>query len=695
MRRSLFSAIRFLGAVALLGLSARAQDGGERATGRLAGGRVIEAVIHRPVNALAAAVRSGDSIVAATPVGGLLRFDGPNQRLTRERWDLDSPAACLGRGEGEAAYAGLADGRICRIDTEKLTLTEVARLAKEPIWIGWSSAAGDGKGGLVVATGDAVVHDLSTGRTIEAKDKIWTCLVDRDGRLWIGGDKGEWGGRVARVDLRTGVVVEVPPPPRPPREGFAKVEPFWEGVYGFVELRDGQVWAFGGSMHMGINAASLVRVDELMPRPLFNYDQADNGGKPPTGPSAPITHIIEDGDGLLVLSYSDVFRVDRSLKNWKAADAMSLRYKWGRPDAVGAYPAVQALLAPSRAGEPIVAATAGEGLIALDGGKTAPRSSAGRLGASEVHRIENSAEGLLFIEDDEYPAWTLGPNGWKILDLAPPFQVDPDSDAPQFERDLKAWADTRVLVGSNGTIYTVSRSGIYPGTVATARREGGKSILLGLETSSVGGAGTFLTPDGTLWEMSDWLWRFSNGRWKRVAPRSEFRDPYQPFGLIGKGPPWLLVDRGDDWSSAHPWRLVPDGPIVSWLTEIDLFEKGARLWGGAALPWNDGLVLFATSGGLRTYDVATGRLGRVDFPDAPEPKMVRALARDGRGRVWLGGDKGLYLTVPGARSVEAFDAIPEFRGAEVLALAPDPARADGVVASLGAKGVAFVRAIEP
>lgn len=698
MPRISFLVLRSLGALVFLASTAGAQDGGARVTGRLAGGRAVEAVIHRPVNALSAAVRSGDSIIAATPAGGLLRFDGPNPRLARERWDLDSPIACLGRGPDESVLAGLEDGRIGRINPTTLALTEIARMPHPPTWVGWSPAANVGKGGVAAVVWEEV-HDLTTGRVIKAGRGISTCLVDREGRLWVGLDRGEWDGRVARIDLRTGAIAEIPPPPRPPTKTDPKPKPYWPGVYGFVELRDGQVWALGGTLHMGLAEAWIIRVDTLRPIVLLTRIKPPNVdfAQIPVGPIAPVTHVVERDEDLVVLSYSDVFRVDKALKDWKLADDLDIRYKSGRPDAMASYPAVQALLPPSRVGEGIVVATAGEGLIALTGGKAAPPNSTGRLGASEVHRIEKSAEGILFIEDDEFPIWTLGPDGWKTVNLAPPFQIDPNSDAPEFERDLKAWAETQVFVAPDETIYTVSWTGHHPGTVAAARREAGKSILLGLATSSVGGPGTFLTPDGTLWDMDDWLRRFSNGRWKRVAPRSEIRSPSRPYGgLTAIGPPWLVVDRDYEYGSAHPWRLVPDAPDAEHrLTEINLSENGEDLWFKAAIPWDNGLVLFATNAGMRTYDVVADRFAKIDFPIPPEPKKLRSLARDGRGRLWLGGDKCLFLAVAGERSVEAFDAIPEFRGAEVLALAPDPEHADGVIASLGSRGVAFMRAIEP
>ena len=74
-------------------------------------------------------------------------------------------------------------------------------------------------------------------------------------------------------------------------------------------------------------------------------------------PSRPITHVVEEDDGLLVVAYSDVFRVDKALKSWKRVATLKIQYRWGRPDAIWSYPAVRAVHPPRHAGEPYVLAT--------------------------------------------------------------------------------------------------------------------------------------------------------------------------------------------------------------------------------------------------------------------------------------------------------------------------------------------------
>lgn len=675
---------------------------------RLASGRAVEITLHRPVNALADAARSGDAIIAATADGRLLRFEGPELRLAKER-DAGAAIACLGKGEGDAVLAGFEDGRVGRVDPDTLDLAEIARLPEEPQWVGWSPRAGDGRGGIV-AVARGVVHDLGAKRAIDTKNAATACLVDHDGWLWVGGDRGEWGGRVARVDLRAGTFVEVPPPPRPagdddPAPSFVvadsspppaapphEARSFWSGVYGFVELSDGQVWAYGGTMHMGISDAFIGRVDDLVGRSLFTYKTPnfdDLGTLVPFGPVLPVTQILEDGDALLVLAYSDVFRVDRRLTNWEKTADLRLRYTWGRRDAVGAYPAVRAVLPPSRPAGPVLLATASDGLIELDGSRVKTHLVSGRLGASNIRRIEMTAEGLLFLEGDESPAWKLAPEGWRAVDLAPPFEVDPDSDAPQFERDLKGWESTRVLVTPGGEITTVSDVGLQPGTVVVARREGARAMVLGRETSDVMASNCFSTPDGLLWNAYGlWLRRFSDGRWRRVTELQQDW-PNAPVAIRTKGPPWVVHDAEE---SGPALRLLDPGrgDAAPSFTRIILREGDAELTVHGATAWSDDAVLLSTNAGLRAYMPSASAHAKVDLPD-PE-NLTGVLARDGLGRLWLGGDDGLRLAVPGAKAVESFADVPPIGRVAVTALAPDPDHPDGVVAGLGPRGVAFVRA---
>jgi hypothetical protein len=681
----------------------RSEEPPAPATGevRLASGRDAEYTVHFDRNSLRDSVRLRDGLIALTTSGTLLRFDLPALRLVRER--IDSPEiSCLGRGEGETVFAGLPDGRVCRVDPTTLDLTDVAKFSDAPQWIGWGAAVGDRPAGLVAVIrqekdaeyegerfkkGYSIVHDLATQRTIPLDEAATQYLLDRAGRLWLGADKGEWGGRVWKVDLLQGTVTTI----RLPMNQEPDKRADWGGVYGFIERRDGQVWTFGGTSHMGFNDGYISRVDGDKPRPLFTTVPLRHFEQEPdrSQPYMPITHVIEEGDGLLVLSYSDVFRADPKFLVWQPVATLEIGYRWGRPDAVGAYPSVCAAHLPERAGEPYRFATVADGYVTLDGKKALSHAIPGQLGASWISRIENTSEGTFYFEyDDRLPFWKLGAKGWEVARLAPPYEPDPTSDAAGFEKGYKDWNETRVLVGPGGAIYTVSDTAVSPGTCTTARRVEGKSVRLGRETLSFTPSRSFITTDGTLWNcFFGELKRFEKDRWQTLLKASIAT---MPQGLTIKplntnGPPWLLL------SDEQLWELDPgkNGEKPRF-TLMELREDNKVLSINDAIPWTDGALLFATDAGLRAYDHVAQKLSRVDFPEPPEP--ATHLARDGRGRLWLGGSKGLWLVEPGAKAPETFAHMPWVGRSEVHALAADPKHEDGVIAALGERGVAFVRA---
>jgi hypothetical protein len=663
----------------------------------LASGRVVEYTIHFDRNSFRDSVRVGDNLIALTSSGTLLRFELPAVRLAAERIGVDE-VACLARGEGDSVLAGLSDGRVCRVDPATLALSDAARLPGEPGWVGWLRAFDDRPAGVVAVTrrtrplerdGErweqpySVIHDVASGRTLDLEFVATAILLDGTGRLWLGADRGEWGGRVARADLRQGTVAEIRPP-RPGEVGSTS----WEGVYGFIELRDGQVWAFGGTSHFGLNSGSITRVDEAEPRPLLAFrNLPDPEREPDPGrPLMPITHVLEEGGGVLVFSYSDVFRADRGLTSWKKVATLEIRYRWGRPDAMGAYPSVRAVHPPRREGEPYVLATVADGYVLLEGAAARSHALPGQLGASAIDGVRNTLEGTVFLQGDEDDAWRLVDEGWDVASLAPPVEPDPASDFAGWEKD-RGWNETRVLVGPDGTIFTVSGTGNSPGTRTTARRIDGKPARIGRETSSLWPSRSFLTADGTLWNADGRnLKRFEQGAWETVArlPRRASRLDLEPLNT--DGPPWLLLCR----SSHDLWRL-DHGARGSdpRMTRIALREGEQTLQVKAAIPWGDGALLLATDSGLRAFDAGAPRLSRVDFPEPEHPASV--LTRDARGRLWLGGKHGLWLSERGEKAAESLGPVPWVGRSPVFNLAPDPRHDDGVIAALGSRGVAFVR----
>jgi hypothetical protein len=87
---------------------------------------------------------------------------------------------------------------------------------------------------------------------------------------------------VARIDLSSGIVTTINPPPSPNPDK----QNFWHGVYGFIELADGQVWAFGGMSHMGSNEGEITRVDDGEARTLASFRFHVNVPQPEPNPKS-------------------------------------------------------------------------------------------------------------------------------------------------------------------------------------------------------------------------------------------------------------------------------------------------------------------------------------------------------------------------------------------------------------------------
>lgn len=562
----------FLGLVLALFLTAPLVAGEPpRGTAQLASGRRVEYSILFDRNSLKESVRVGDGLIALATSGALLRFELPAVRLVRERTDLGE-VACLGHGEGGAVLAGLADGRVCRVDPLTLDLADVVKLPAPPRWIGWAKAFGKRPAGLIVVTrptkpfeshGEryyysfSVVNDLVSGKTFALERDASAFLLDREGRFWLGVDRGEWGGQIHQVNLARGTIRELDPPPS--REPGQKA--FWSGVYGFIELRDGQIWAYGGTMHMGSDGY-VTRIDGPKPQRLFEFEPGgDPDNDPPHGqPRMPFTHILEEKGALRVFSYNDVFQVDLALKNWKQVALFDLVYHGGRPDAMGSYPAIREIHPPARPGEPYILATIAEGYVLLDGNKATSRAVPGQLGADFIYRIVSTPEAIFFHEeeDPDLPIWKLDPKSWKV-----------------------------------------------------------SSVLA------------------------------------RVEPKPVVEDP-----LVGLK---------------------------------DLKEGDHSLYLSAWVPWTGGTILLASDVGLRVYDPMLKKLSKSDLEEPSKP--VFALAKDGLGRLWLGGRRGLWMVEAGSKTGESLEGASWIGRSWVTALAPDPRYKDGVVAALRERGVVLVRAL--
>ncbi len=740
---------RVLQVLAVLVLSAhiaRADDGPgfvqREGTVRLASGLSAHyawSYYQRDGNALAKAVSSGDSIVALTDSGALLRFDRATLRLTTESFGPVA-APCLGRGEGDTVLAGFADGRIARVDPATLAITELARSTGEVAWVGVTSAVAGEKPRIVtvLVKPRLAVHDLGKGKTYELPKLLGrpgAFLLDRKGRLWLGADNGEWAGWCVSVDLTTGQVHQILPPGA---GGEAGRDAFWDGVYGFAEMPDGQIWAHGGTMHMGGVSGFICRVDRGRAEDLYHRDnlelirreterrlqaeKAEENGpgaapakaapEPPIDlnrPFLPITNIIEEpGTGaIVVMAFSEMYRTDAKLADWRKFHELEIGYRAGRRDAVGTYPSVRSVepIAPKAAGGPMgyLFATRMDGLVRLVDGKTTRSTPLTQLEIESTGQMILSREGILLFPapdngQENDAVWRHHDGGWTLASFSPPYRAHPDADREKGAPPDMDWSSTATLVGRDGSIYTVN--GVYYGdlgTRTTARWHHGKAEVIGSEVSTLIARASFVTPDGALWNAENSiLRRFTGGKWMDTdtsrGPHAIRREDWNGLDLAltavnEAGPPWILHDRRLERLLRLEYGPEFKAPRLTLVTPIAAGAEGP-VKVHDAIAWTKDSLLLATDRGLKIFAIDGEKLSAAAIETGNRP--VTRLARDGRGRLWLGGGQGLLMVEADGKTLHPLDAVPRLGRSKVEALVADPDHPDGVIAAIADRGVVFI-----
>jgi hypothetical protein len=644
---------------------------------------------HFDRNALGAACLVGDNLLAISDSGNLLRFDHKTLQLSKER-PLPAAATCLAEVPGSGAVLGLADGRVCRVDPTSLDLTELARLPLPAAWVG--SASGPGRNArttlavveaftpvdapnarlLAYRLGDRGSQPSTFPITPHGMGGVRSYHLDRTGQLWIGYDAGEWSGHVTSVPLLLN---------RPSAMGVRRPEYSLEGVHGFLELNDGQVWAYGGTVHEGVYRGYVARIDRGRAERLGESAREKDEGpdRAPKRPRFPITHMVADpgGDGLLVFSFWDLFRVDRGLKNWQHLGLLDLRYNVGRPDAVGSYPAVRRVFAAGKDPAEVLATTARDGLLRLRGGKATLHRVGNQVGERFLDTSLPAVGGTVVSSSEQWREhdWQYSKGRWHAVPLAPSVRL----------ASSERWYEHRAILDPMGRLVTISRTNSAHGKVVVQRWEAGKPKLVAepaAVTQDFDTDNVFITPDGSYWCAGrNNLFRLENGRWTAVgeAPDEFLRG----LRLVGDGPPWMVAARD------ALYRLDPGGPMSRpKLTAVTIQPEGGPV--RDALAWERDRLLLATDTGLHVYQPSTGQFEKPPFPSPGA--FVHALCRDGKGRTWLAGD-GLWL-VDTKNRLHSLEALPLPFDA-VVGMARDSEHEDGAVLSLGQRGIVFLQASEP
>lgn len=532
---------------------------------------------HRDLNALEQVVPAGEHLVTRTRSGDVAVFSTADLSLLGATADGSTTALAID-GSGRVVRAR-SDGRVGLFDPA--ALEDGAEIARLPGPVDWLVPKGEGW--LAAATGPGRtyrLHTLPSGRSGALPAGGNARLVVGD-TLWIGVDKGEWGGQVIRYDLAS--------------LSTAARHDLPSGVYGFSEGPDGAVLAFGGMLHMGMSSAFVARVDGAAPQTVWESETVMERTGTPTSPRLPISLVVPAGDDRIVVSYGEVFRADPALKRFTYLGRSELRYNPGRPDAMGSYPASRSALWVNGV---LVLATVRDGLVrALDG--TSSRVG-GQLGLVNPFRVVGTEDGFWVTTPlGERTVWQHRDNGWEELDLAP------DHPTP----DRQVWLRHQAATMPSGPPVVVSQTNGTPGPLVTHR--GGETLAV--ETTRIGSGQVFVTPDGSVWRnLHDALLVLEGDTWTEVGPPAA---PGRIDAVVGPpAGPWLLLDRSGGLHRLHRSPVRAE-PVADGVRDI------------AACP--DG-ELVALS------DVALDGVRVLDLPGT-------VLACDGKGRVWVASKDALWF----------------------------------------------------
>jgi hypothetical protein len=644
-------------------------------------------------NALVDSRRVGRLLVALTASGNLVTFD-PESFVVRGAKVLRRRAVCLGPSDASQVLVGIANGTIVRAKSDDLAFELVASVPGVPVWIGQRRRGGS----LLIAyrpeanfDGRISIEDAGTGNVYEvgAQPRLF---LDGSDRLWIGAD-----GRIETLDLASGI-----------RHDLASKDG-WKGLAGFIELADGQVWAYGGTGNSGGIGSFVARLAPgARPTLLFS----STAKRPPEGaPTTPVTHMLEDVETakLLVVTQTSVLVADQSLASWQPLDAMA-----------GNHRGEETLSAQGRAHlvkHGVLLTLARGGFMSVTPEFTRRHTVDGQLSIPRALRIARLANGMAIYGDSGAQFYRAG--AWSAL----PETVMPPEElmgaARPGEKDRQWVAMTTIPIEGENS-YVIAKAGPprrYLGHIhglrdvfLTARWDGRVLTMLGREDLPIEPVDTFATPDRQLWNVDDQgLWSFSGGHWRmvmRTAPelaesgkggkaavpvvhahgalRSAIGEPLHfaesprsPFyGLPSAAPAWALVRLDSNEAGGIP--LIDELPI-----KVDgrrLMLRDLTLWGNKKEE-----LLLATDHGLCVFNIKWGTC-ELRRPEGLADEVGRFM-RDGTKRLWLGG-RGLWVLRDDKHADAVAPFIPMLGDTRVVAMAETP---DGrLVLGTEDRGILFI-----
>lgn len=652
----------------------------------LPSGYTAEYETHYDRNALNTAYISESGIIAITRSGTLLRYDSQTLQATGE---LITPgyAVCLGKDGAGGPLVGFEDGTIWKVDVQTMKLSEIGKVGGIPLWIGSVASSDNVKdkflsvielpgGQKKRGSKKFAIYILGEGRAIEfmgpwSRYSLTSFMADSKGRLWLGEDRGEWGGVCYLFDLKCRALYETDSIP--------------SGIYGFAELADGRVICYGGTMHFFLFSRFISDLNfdgKTLNAALLLHNRINllkNKEKDPELYS-PITKILQEDDAseLIVFSYGNIFRVTSDFKKWELVGHVKFRYRPWKSYAAGTNPAIRQVFLKGRGlDDGLVCITTRDGIVLWLHGKLKTQTCiTNQVGLSGVYRIRRSDIGLLMQGSSDELPWSLSDGIWKQADIVPPFKPS------LFGGN---WQSYELLVRRDGSLLSMWSSGR---TSALVEWRKGKTMLVHKDINSrLWINSVFTTPDGGVWAADDRvLRRFDGARWLKMH---DLKNTIWGLETVNdSGPPWLLLGNYGikrEFVRLSYGRGFKDAKLEN-IQLVDDDDKSILVHD--AIPWDNNQTLLVTSAGLRLISNDSNNL---QDPQLKKPDgSITQICRDGNGRLWLGGN-GLWLLENG--KVIDVTAVPMIGKNTVYCMERDPDDPWRIAVGLGEQGVTFVRVV--
>jgi len=680
-------------------------------------------------NALRDGVLAGNSLIALTESGDLIRFDAATLSMTAQAV-VPGRANTIALGGRDRVLVGTQNGQVFNVDSRSLDLERIFSVEGSIAWLAASERVAARKQTIVVVVNNFPEIPVLPGETDkdygtrqaliqreqhrsfyvatyeEQKVRILplrlgkkfsepnSFLLDTSCQLWMGADNGEFGGQFACLDLSTG--------------RMRRVTQQNDGVLGFLRSSDGRIFEYGGMSHMGAHSGYITEIENGRFNTVGEFSRSDWQAPvdektqqvfdklhvplviaPENPPREAIDQMIEDAKGgaFWVVSAHILYHTDGQFKHWEKVGELGGMWIGGRRASVGSTPTVNRLIFDQSHPDELLAVRGLDGLERVSGGKVDHLSFAGELGGS-VLDIWNTSMGTMFLGDDnDHSAWHFSGKQWQRTSLFP--------DRAPSEPDTE-WYEASPFGRDGGDIFAALSVNREPGESDIVRLDvrGSMNVVHTWENGIIDFDLSYLTtPEDSflrisgskIWILQDKVWRDAG---ESTLPRSRPRmwmlhgRHYIPLAKVKGGELFLDAEYGDIVKLTR--TPGPEGRFLF----VPVSYQGQPTPSGIfdAFPDRDDNLLIASAHGLVRFHLQDGRSEAIPGPNPGEG--IKTLCRDGQGRLWAAGEKLYASSDEGEHWSEA--KLPMLAKVDLKRVRPDPTNSRRMLLVLEGRGVVFL-----